>query len=466
MKRISVCLLLMIVMAIAGGCGGGSQAVNNSTGSVSMSIDLATLQNPSGKTTQNVYQATALGTTTITAVTATLSRTGYANIVKDLSVVNNIASGTITGLDQGYWHIVVNVYENQSMIYTGSVDANVIAGAQVAAEILFDPVTLPPEPATTGSIDLTVGLNKYPGYAKIRQFASTILQDVVANKMYIFDSSANILAVYNADTMVREKDITLQAPPQALTVEPAGGSLLVGYSTGKIYRLKISDQSLTLVADSLISVTSLTPITSNIVLVGNGAAWGPSNTYMTINLATGQTISSKSYWYPLSNFCLNQANGMVYALDSGLSPADVHHLAINMATGIIDSIADSRYHGDYSFGAPIRIINGGSRIATASGNMFISSASATDDITYAGNLGHPFLDLVSDDALGNLYILNSDNVQKLIVIKQDSFFTSLTIDLISGPKRLFHTANSIIVFAKPDSNFYVKILSKQTIGLK
>jgi len=468
MKRIVVCLLLMIAMVLEAGCGGGgggggSQSTNTTSGSVSMRIDLATLNQNAKPPAKTVFSNTT--SATITAVSATLSRAGYADVLKDLTITNNIASSTIAGLAPGYWNVAVKVYSGQAVIYTGSVDVNVIAGAQVSAEILFDPAVSPVGPATTGSINLTVGFNKYPGYSKIRQFVSTVLQDTVNQKLYIYDSSAGVLAVYNAATMVRENDIQLQAAPQALAVDTAGGSLLLGYSTGKIYRLKISDQSLTLLADSLISISSMVPISSNLLLVANSTNWGPSNTYETINLNNGQIVSSKSYWYPLSGFAFNQTNGMAYALDSGLSPADMHRVAINPVTGTIDTIVDSRYHGDYSFGAPIRVMNSGTRITTGSGNMFISSSSATDDITFAGNLGHTFTDLVSDDTLGNLYMLNSDNIKKLLVIKQDTFFTTMSIDVIAEPKQIFNTPDNIIVFTKPDSDYYVKVFSKKALGL-
>jgi len=472
MKKFSVYLFFMVVMTIMVGCGGGSQttnsaSTNDSSGSVSLRVDLAALEQNAKPATKTVFSTTtSAGTSnTITAVSATLSRTGYTDIVEDLSVANNIASGTVTGLAQGYWHITAKVYNGQALIYTGSVDVNVIAGAQVAAEILFDPVNASIDPQTTGSVSLAVGFNKYPGYSKIRQFVSKILQDTVNQKFYIHDSAAGVLAVYNADTLVREKDIQLQASPQAMAVDTAGGSLMLGYSTGKIYRLNISDQSLTLVADSLISINSMVPVSSKFLLVGNSAGWGPSNTYELINLENGQIVSSISYWYPLNSITFNQSNGMIYALDSGISPADMHRLVINATTGMIDTIAGSRYHGDYSFGAPIRVMNSGTRIATGSGNMFISSPASADDITYAGNLGHTFIDLVSDDDLGNLYMLNSDNIKKLLVMKQDSFFTTMSIDIIAEPKQIFNTPNNIVVFTKPDSDYYVKVFSKQALGL-
>lgn len=470
MKRVSIYLLVMVAMIIMmAGCGGGGSATSNTTGSVGFQVDLTTLENNTNPASNAAYSTSATFTatdatpSTITAVSVTLSRDGYTDIFKNLSIANNVASGTVTDLAQGYWHVTTNVYNGQRLIYTGSVDVNVIAGAQVVAEILFDPAAVDPE--TTGSVNLTVGFNKFPGYSKISQFVSTILQDKVDQKFYIFDSSVGVLAVYNADTLVREKDITLQASPQAMAVDVGGGSLLLGYSTGKIYRLKISDESVTLLADSMISIKSLVPISPKFLLVGNGSNWGPSNTYMTINMENGQIVTSKSYWYPLSNFTFNQATGMAYALDGGISPADLHFLAINATTGVIDSIGESRYHGDYGFGAPIRIMNNGSRIATGSGNMFISSSLAADNITFAGNLGHPFIDLVSDDDLGNLYMLNSDNIKKLLIVNQDSLFTTMAIDIVAEPKQVFSTPNNIIVFVKSDSDYYVKVFSKSSLGL-
>ena len=473
MKKSIVYLLILIVVAITSGCGGSSSNTGESSGAVSLSIDLTKLQmnaktatkKASGSTNKTVFSIASSNTTTITAVTATLSRNGFDDITRNLNIANNVASATIAGLQQGYWHVTANVFSGNTMIYSGSVDTNIIANAQVSAEILFDPVILPIDPTTTGSISLTVGLNKFPGYKKINQYVASILQDTVNQKFYIFDSSSNIVAIYNADTMVREKDISLQSTPQALAVDPAGGNLLLGYATGKIYRLNTATQEITMLADSLISITDMIPITSNYLLVCNGVTWGSSNSYKTINLSNGQIITSQSYWYPLNSFVYNQTTGVAYALDSGLSPADMHHLAISTNSGTITSVGDSRYHGDYSFGGPLRIINKGTRIASGSGNMFISSALSADDITYAGNIGHPYIDLVSDDTLNNLYMLNNDNIKKLLVMKQDSFFTTLSIDLVATPKRVFSTSNSIVVFVQSDSTYYAKVFGKQSLGL-
>ena len=62
-------------------------------------------------------------------------------------------------------------------------------------------------------------------------------------------------------------------------------------------------------------------------------------------------------------------------------------------------------------------------------------------------------------------MLNSDNIKKLLVINQSSLFTTMSIDILAEPKRIFHTPDSIIVFVKPDSDHYVKVFSKKSLGL-
>jgi hypothetical protein len=460
MRKLLLLMLALVALLGMAGCGGGGTSAPVATGSVKVQMDLAALTSSVAK------RALATTAPTITSATITLSRAGYPDINQDLTVTNNIASGTISGLVQGYWHVTAKLYSDQSLTFTGSTDVNVIAGAQVAAQILLDPASGQQPPDPTGSVSVSVGFNPYPGYTKIQQFVSTILQDKVNQKLYIYDSSTGIIAVYDAATLVREKDLTLPSAPQAFAVDPAGGSILLGFSTGKIYRLQVSDGSITLVADSLLSVTSLVPITSTFLLVCNDTSWGPSNNYVTINVTNGQIVSSKSDWYPLNSFTFNPVNSMTYALDSGLSPADIHRIVVNPQTGSIDLISDSRYHGDYYFGGPIRVINNGTRIVTASGNMFISSPLSTEDITYAGNIGHTFIDLASDDALGYIYMLNSDNIKKLLVLKQDTLFTSLAVDLVATPMQLFNTPDNIVVFVKSSADVYAKVISKSSLGIE
>jgi hypothetical protein len=399
---------------------------------------------------------------TITAVSVSFTRTGFEPVAQDLTIANNTASGTISSLAAGYWHLTARVYAGEELIYIGEVDVNVIAGAQVSAQLLFDPVT--PGTGETGSVAVTVGINPLPGYRKIDQFVSTILQDIPNGKLYILDNSTRVLGVYDASTLNREKDITLPATPQAIAVMPGGGALLAGYSSGKLFRLDVASEAFTQVADALTSINQVLPLSAKFALITSGTGWSSSNNLRVINLETAQIAATQNYMYPLHSLALNPGNGMVYALDSGISPADMHYIRINGSTGAFEAVNGSRYHGDYGFGGPLRIING-SRISAGSGNMFLSSTATTDDITYVGNHGNPYIDMAPDNYMGRLYVLNSDGIRKLLVKAQDTYFTTLTVDLAGDPKRVFNTHDSIVVFVQYESAWYVKILGKSSLGL-
>lgn len=466
MKTFKLFLVLLLWGICVAGCGNhgdthSTPSVDDGiSGSVGFNIDFQDLTRElSGSRSKS-------DTVEITGVDVTLTRDGYDVVEQSLAVNDNVAYGVISDLAAGYWHVTARVYDNVALIFTGSVDVKIIAGAQVNAEILFDPVDPGTDPEAEGSVSIRVGLNPFPGYKKITHHVSDIFQDTINNKFYIYDSSLGIVAVYNAETLIREKDIQITDSPETITLAASGGALYLGYSSGRIYRLDTDDETFIFVADSLLDNRSLIQVGPKYLLASNSSYWGPSNNYKVIDLNNGQIIDSKEYWYPLSQFELNPVNGVVYAVDSGLSPADLHYIKINPATGKIDAISESRYHGDYGFGYPIRVIKNGSRIATSSGNMFISSALANEDITYAGNLGHSYVDLAPDDSLGNLYMLNSDGIKKLLVIDQDTFFVGMSLDVAADPRRVFNTANGIVVFVSSDSDYYAKIFDKAELGLE
>lgn len=457
-------LLALSLTACGGGSGGsasndssgsGSSPVSTTQGSANFQIDLATLGK--GGSTATAVAAT----TTITAVSVTLTRSGYTDINQSLTVANNVASGTVDGLAPGYWHVHALVYSGSTLIYTGDVDVNISAGVVANCQINFDPVSVAP---VTGSVAINVGLNPVPTYKQLNQYVTSVMFDNVAQKFYVPDATNSLVAVYNGDTLVREKDVTLPNVPAAYAVDQAGGTMLLGYPSGKIFRLDMSTGTATQVADAQVAISALVPFGGHYVFVANASVWGPQNTYKTMDLSTGLSVSSQSYWYPLSGFANNDSKGQIYGLDSGLSPADMHHITVNSSTGAITLMSDSRYHGDYAFGGPVRIINNGSRVITASGNIF-TSTNDSSDITYAGNLGTVYVDLANDDTRGNLYVLTSGSPAQLKVVTQSTLFTQQSVTVPATPSLVFNTTNKIVVFVTYSGQYYAKAIAKSDLGL-
>lgn len=451
---------LVLIFVLLTGC--GKQSLTPKQGSLLFTVDFRTLANGAHLATEDI---------TIAKVSILLTRENYANITKDLTVTENVATGKIENLEPGYWHIKASVYDNTNiLLFTGEADANVKAGVDTAVKILFDPVgAVDP---VTGSISIEVGMNPLPGYKVLEQHIDKVLLNEIDNLLYIWDSSTNTIGVYDPDTFIRVRDYFLQQAPNAMNFNYEKTGMLLGYSSGQVYLLDFSTGQLSLIGDALIKVTHLVAFSPDYLLLDSSDGWDCE--LKSMNLTTGQIVSTRSYFNSIGDMIFNASTNTVYSYTIGVSPADIVYVKLNPTTGAILAATDSTYHGDYTYGSPLRIIKENSRVVTSSGNMFIAAELAENDLQYAGNLGYPYTDLFCDAALNSLYLLNSydtwydnDNeVRKMIIMDQSTFFVEKTIDLKGNPKHVFATPDSIIVITENAGSCYSKVFDKVQLGLK
>lgn len=438
---------LIVLVVIVSGCGRSLPGVG--TGSLKFSVDLSQL----GRVQSTAVAATA---STITKVTVTVSRTGYDSIITDLTVVDNVATGQVDNLASGYWHVDAAAYEGTTLLFSGGADAEVIAGVVTQCTILFEPNIQEP---TTGGISITVGLNPLPGYKVIDQAVSRILVDGSSSKVYILDSTTNKIGVYDADTLIRERDIVLDQAPLSIAFNADKTSVFLGYSTGNVFSLNISTGAITRIGDVLMPVTQMVAFGSSFLLVND------SSYLKTLNINTGQVVDSVDSWYTPHSLELNKVDSTVYFYRINVTPDDVHRVRFNATTGDIISVTDSPYHGDYTLGPPLRVINDGTRVVTSSGSMFTCSSVDSEDLLYAGNLGYSYIDLISDDARGYLYALGNQAIKKLLVLNQSNFFLVVSVELKGNPKYIFHTNQSVLAFVEYQGKYYAKVWSKAGLGI-
>jgi hypothetical protein len=442
---------LLCALLFGVGCTGSDDVQSLLThrgGSVAFALDFAPLQ--------------AVSPYAITAATATLSRTGQTSVVKTLAVANGVAAGQVDGLAPGYWHVSVDVYDGATRIYTGATDVNVVAGVTVQCQILFDPVETPP---TTGSVAITVGLNPMPGYTVLNQTASQILFDRASATLYIPDGVSTTIGVYDANTLTRTKDLAAPAPPAFAALNRTGTGIYLGYASGRIHLVDVSTGATTLVGDALMQIGGMVALDGNFLMVSSSGAYYSDTSLKVMDVTTGQIVSTRAPWYSLGELLYNPNAKTVYAHHQGVSPTDIHYVKVDTSTGAMTADGDSIYHGDYSFGPPLRRINGGTRLATSSGAMFTSAELVANDLRYSGSLGTTYADLSADDTLGKLYLLSGTALPKLLVIDQGTYFVERTVDLAGTPTRVFDTASSVIVFATKDGKTFVKAFPKAALGL-
>lgn len=457
-KRIKVsliALLLVLLMIFIAGCGGGGSKPSVKPGSLSFTFDLSELAKPAARM--------ALGSSnpTISGVTVTLSRTGYDSIVAELTVTNNVASGQVDNLAPGYWTVAVSVRDGNTVIFTGQSDVNVVAGAVTQCAILLEPVV---ETPTTGGIRIVVGVNPLPGYKPFSQAVSGMLVDSARAKLYVLDSTTSQIGVYNADTLARERDLSLPGAPLSVAFNSDRTRIFLGYSTGAIYSLDVASGALAPVGDVLMEARHMVSFGDKFLMVTDANDW-PS-LFRALDTSTGQVVSTNSQTYASADSLeWNAATNTVYFHDLWISPADLYRLRVNPSTGQILRSAGSIYHGDYALGTPIRVIKNGSRLVTSSGSIFLCSTEDTSDLIYSGNLGYRYTDLASEDGAGYLYALGNDAIKKLLVIKTSDLFLKATVDLQGTPKRVFYTANSILVVVEHQGRTYAKVWAKDGLGL-
>lgn len=421
------------------------QVIPGNSGAVDISINFGLLGLNS-----NSSESGSRALVTITNVTVTLSRQGYSNIEANLPVTNNIAKGTVSDLEAGYWHVLATISDATSTLFTGEADVNVIAGSSVPCVLMFDPVTTEP---TTGSVDFIVGMNPLPGYKALGFAAPTIL--VAPTNVYILDTAAKVVAVYT-ESMVRTKDIHLTESPTAVTLNSTKDALLLGYPNGTIYSLNLTTGAQVKVADTLMNVRDLVAVSNRFIL-----AVGPK--LVSVDLSTGQLVTTNSYWNNLTSFSFNSNTSTVYALDTGVSPSDIHRIRMNLTTGAITAVSDSIYHGDYYFGSPLRTFKNGTRLITSSGTMFNATTIDSSDLIYAGSIGTAYIDLAYDSTLNRTYILSNTTIKKLLILDGTTDFTLQTFELSGAPKLVFVTNQKVIVFVVSNGEYYSKVYTKEDL---
>ncbi|MBS2213591.1 hypothetical protein KEM09_19440 [Carboxylicivirga mesophila] len=104
-----------------------------------------------------------------------------------------------------------------------------------------------------------------------------------------------------------------------------------------------------------------------------------------INLATGVESNQTGYSiHGRTKIKLHPTGDYIYGANNGLSPSDFEKYDITGGTAAY--LYDSPYHGDYDFSGDIWISEDGNRLFAKSRNVFNSSATQANDMTYNGAL--------------------------------------------------------------------------------
>ena len=446
MSRVYVAMLTAMAVLVVG-C---PQPPEETKGSLLFAIDLTELREAASE---------AKGVT-ITAVEVVLSRDGFDDVVASLDVTGDEATGVIEDLEEGFWHIDVEVLDGVTPLFTGETDVNIIAGEQVEAMILFDPVITP---ITTGSVSLVVGINPLPGYQAINQGVDQVLFDEAGQVLYLYDAGTGVVSEYEPATLNRTRDIELAQAPLSLALDFEGDAFLLGYSTGSIFEVDAATEVLTLLGNVMMGVEKLLPLSADLVLATGVTS--SQSVVKTFDVSNGMTLDEVNIFQNLGGLLYNPSHGTVYSNNIGSSPADLVRIKIDTATGEIVEAHDSIYHGDFALGAPIRLINDGTRVTTSSGNMFTSEPVRMDDLVHTGSLGFGYADLASDDVNGYLYVVTGGDAPELVILDQGTFFEVNSVALQGAPFAVVDGATHVVVLTEAEGSVFGISFGKGALGL-
>ena len=234
------------------------------------------------------------------------------------------------------------------------------------------------EPAPSG--DITLPGQRYITLLNYRIIDAEYSRSL--DRIVSVSEDPNKLHIYDPGT---EQETTIDLPlvPSCVSVSPDGFFAAVGHNAWISYvnlRNGRLEKTLAVATDVL-----------DIVLAGNGFAYAfPRRDQWAqlhcIHIATGTETASSGLLYAGTVGRLHPGGKAIYTADRGLSPSDIAKYSI--VNGIAEYLYDSPYHGDYAMCGDVWISEDGLRLFTRCGNVFRSSETRSQDMTYNGSLAH------------------------------------------------------------------------------
>lgn len=455
MKHFLFILFLMVVILGIAGCGGNGGG-SNDYATINCTIDIAKL-----------YAGVSL-TPTIREVTILITRQGYQDYNDTLGLSSDKKAATITLYTQvtGDWNFKISVYtyENRNTpLYTGNAVINIPSSNAIVN-------------CTNDNFQWTTGYDPNPmsGYTSLNQTVTSILSDPDHNTVYMFDADQSIIGVYNADTLALVRSISLPETPSAVAFNYDKSAILLGYPSGLVFSCNLSSGNLT-----QINITSAGSYVSSIIALKPDLILVHVINYTKIlNTTNGTIIDSYGGAYcNYQGFVYNEALSTVYACSEGISPADIYRIRLDFTSGAnygkIKEFKESIYHGDYGMFPPLCLIDGGNKLTTASGSIFIASMDDSSDLIHSGSLPYSYRDLAYDSAAGALYLLyyylSSNSIKKLYVLAENTYSEQASVNIKGTPLFVTYSTNSIIVFSQYTSydgvdHYYGKVFSKTNVS--
>jgi hypothetical protein len=131
------------------------------------------------------------------------------------------------------------------------------------------------------------------------------------------------------------------------------------------------------------------------------------------------------------------------------SPSDLHFEEIDQATGQIAAAGETPYHGDYGWGAPIRVSPDGEQILIGGGNFFSRAG-----LTLAGSLGKAIRDAQWNGAV----LVDVDTTDRVEIRDANTRAVLRSYQYLGQPLRVvFGTSEAYLVHVMNNTTAFIRL---------
>ena len=193
--------------------------------------------------------------------------------------------------------------------------------------------------------------------------------------------------------------------------------------------------------------------TNYVYVAGGSGQWTDA---VTVDMDTGWfSFHTGSSVRNGTNIRIHPNLDRIYGADNGLSPSDIERW--DVLGSYLDNAYDSPYHGDFPMCGDLRIDPTGNVIYTRCGHVFIASNVQASDMTWTGDLGVTWQDLVLDPSGMTAYVIE-DNSNDIGIYDTATLALVGTYALPSQPARLLAGPTYLVVLREAAATVEIDVV--------
>ena len=286
--------------------------------------------------------------------------------------------------------------------------------------------------------------------------------------VYVSDRSVKKVFFIDLDSGEIAQEFAFDIWPGSMILSTDGATLYVALSQGRFFS---GGEDVTgeivefdLDTQAIMRQFTITQDPFDIVVSSDGylyvsSGWEPY--IKSFSLETGEEVG-QAYLRDRTWIRLHPDEDRIYAADTGVSPSDFEHIAIE--SGQFLNQWDSPYHGSFRFEGGLHISPDGDYVVSKGGDVFSLAVNQQDDLIYQQSLGFsPIQDVAFDTLNGAYFMLNESSIK---YVNAQNFYQLGSLPLVAEGVFIDVVGDSVYAISQAESGqTYLEAFSHPAIGL-